>query len=70
MAPTARESATAMSVTPAVIHVVLAYPARTAPGQARIPEPALMAWTFHVERGGEAGVPVMQDELHAHPRIV
>src|SRR5216684_799546 len=23
-----------------------------------------------VERGGEAGVPVMQGELHAHPRIV
>jgi hypothetical protein len=23
-----------------------------------------------VERGGEAGVPVMQHELHAHPRIV
>jgi hypothetical protein len=22
-----------------------------------------------VERGGEAGVPIMQDELHAHPRI-
>jgi hypothetical protein len=23
-----------------------------------------------VERGGEVGVPVMQDELQAHPRIV
>jgi hypothetical protein len=28
------------------------------------------AWESCLERGGEGGVAVTQDELHAHPRIV